>query len=222
MWQAGWQFAYGVFTRRFGEYVLGGIIYKMERSRSFFGARIKTVFRVSFTLILAMLSVGPLAGQSAGRTDQTSISKAKENKAKEDVVKLVETLRQQKGLPKLQQFDDPELRKDACESAKRGRGRGLIYLSPGTSNVMAPSGLFGDVGNLSTFSYMAEDPSQPSPELQIWATRTAYESRSPSRIAVGVCFSSTTEHADGAYWIDVGYYMSAIKTFLYRVTFMWD
>ncbi len=179
----------------------------MEPSPSFFGAVIESGFRFSLALLLAILSVGPLVGQSAGRTEQASISQAKEKKAQENVIKLVETFRQQKGLPKLHQIDDPDLRKDACESAKRGSGMG---------------GPLGDVGNLATFTFMAEDPSQPSPELQSWATQTIYDSRIPHRIAVGVCSISTKEHPDGVYWIDVGYYMSAIKTFLYRVTFMWD
>ena len=178
-------------------------------------------YKLPLILILAMVPADLLGGQSTGRTEQSSISKAKETKAEQDTVKVLEALRQQKGLPKLRRIHDPRLREDACESAKRGRGTGSLYL-PGTTNVMIPSGIFGDVGNLSTLSFTTANPNQLSPELQIWATQKTYNSRPPYRFDVGVCFVSTTEHPEGTYWIDIGYYMSAIKTFLYRVTFMWD
>jgi hypothetical protein len=76
--------------------------------------------------------------------------------------------------------------------------------------------------NLSTFSYMALDPCQPSPELQTWATLASYQSRDAHRFGVGVCFVSTPQDPEGTYWIDVGCYMSTVKTFLFHVTFMWD
>ena len=170
--------------------------------------------------LLFLSSVNALAAQSTG-TQQTSISD-KEKKAQQEVIKLVETLRQQKGLPKLSRFGDPRLREDACESAKRGEGRGIFYFPPGSANRVVPDGIFGDVGNLSTISYMALNPSQPSSELLNWATLSSYEAREPHRFGVGVCFVTTPQYPEGMYWIDVGYYMSAIKTFLYRVTFMWD
>jgi hypothetical protein len=173
------------------------------------------------TLILAMVSVGLLTGQSTGRTEPSSTSNVRETKAEQDIVKGLEVLRRQKGLPKLLRIHDPRLRVDACESAKRGRGTGSLYL-PGTTNLVIPSGIFGDVGNLSTFSFATTNPNQFSADLQIWATQEAYNSERPNRFGVGVCFVSTAEHPDGAYWIDIGYYMSAIKTFFYRVSFMWD
>jgi hypothetical protein len=185
----------------------------------FVGAHMKIPLELSLTFILAMVYVCPLRGQSTGRTEQSSISNAKETKAEEDIVKGLEVLRRQKGLPKLRRIHDPRLRQDACESATRGRGTGSLYF-PGTTNLMIPFGIFGDVGNLSTFSFKTADPSQFSPELQIWATRQAYCSQAPNRFGVGVRFVSTTEHPGGTYWIDIGYYMSAIKTFLYR--FIWD
>ena len=181
----------------------------------------KTALELPLTLILAMVSVGLLGGQSTGRTQQSSALNAIETKAEEDIVKVLEATRQQKGLPRLRRIHDPRLREDACESAKRGRGTGSLYL-PGTTKVMLPSGLLGDVGNLSTFSFTTANPNQLSPELQIWATQQTYYSEAPQRFGVGVCFVSTTEHPEGTYWIDIGYYMSAIKTFLYRATFMWD
>jgi hypothetical protein len=181
----------------------------------------KTALELPLTLILAMVSVGLLRGQSTGRTEQSSTSNAKETKAEEDIVKGLEVVRRQKGLPKLHRIHDPRLREDACESAKRGGDTGSLYV-PGTTNLMIPSGILGDVGNLSTFSFTTANPSQFSPELQIWATQQAYDSRPPHRFGVGICFVSTAEHPEGTYWIDIGYYMSAIKTFLYRVTFMWD
>jgi hypothetical protein len=179
-------------------------------------------WRILAAACVVALSVSPSAGQAGGRPEQSSTSITKETNAEEDVVILVEALRRQKGLPKLHRIRDPKLREDACESAKRGGGTGSVYLAPGTTNVMGPSGILGNVGNLSTFSYTASNPNQLSPELQMWATQTTYDSEGPHRFGVGVCFVKTTEHPEGTYWIDVGYYMSAIKTFLYRVTFMWD
>ena len=182
---------------------------------------VRTSYKLPLILILAMVPADLLAGQSTGRTEQSSISNVKEAKAEKDIVKVLEALRQQKGLPKLRRIHDPRLREDACESAKRGRGTGSLYF-PGTTNLWIPSGIRGDVGNLSTFSYSTSNPNDLSPDLQLWATQTAYYSRVPHRFGVGVCFVSTTEHPEGTYWIDVGYYMSSIETFLYRVTFMWD
>ena len=182
----------------------------------------RKVLELCSAVVLAMMSASTLAGQSKVRMEQDLISTANETKAEESVARLLEALRQQKGLPKLHRIHDPKLREDACESAKRGRGTGSVYLAPGTTNLMIPSGILGDVGNLSTFSYAASNPNQLSPELPMWATQPTYDSESPHRFGVGVCFVKTTEHPEGTYWIDVGYYMSAIKTFLYRVTFMWD
>ena len=181
----------------------------------------RKVLELCSALVLAMTSASPLAGQSKGRTEQDSISTANETKAEESTTKLLEVLRQQKGLPKLHRIHDSHLREDACESAKRGKGTGSLYF-PSTTNLMMPSGILGDVGNLSTFSFTTTNPNQLSPELQIWATQQTYNSEAPHRFGVGVCFVSTPEHPEGTYWIDIGYYMSAIKTFLYQVTFMWD
>jgi hypothetical protein len=178
-------------------------------------------WRILSSACVVALSVSPSAGQAGGRPEQSSTSIAKETNAGEDVVKLVEALRRQKGLPKLHRIYDPKLREDACESAKRGRGTGSLYL-PGTTTLMVPSGILHDVGNLSRFSFTTANPNQLSPELQIWATQQTYDSEAPHRFGVGVCFASTTEHPEGTYWIDIGCYMSAIKTFLYRATFMWD
>jgi hypothetical protein len=190
--------------------------------QSLFGMQMKTAIQLSLTL-LAMVSFGPLGmAQSTGKTEENSTSTARETKAEEDTVKVLETLRRQKGLPKLRQIHDPRLREDACESAKRGKGTGSLYF-PGTTKVMLmPAGIFGDVGNLSTISFTTANPKQFSPELEIWATQQTYFSNVPYRFGVGVCFVSSTEHPEGTYWIDIGYYMSAIKTLLYRVTFMWD
>jgi hypothetical protein len=149
------------------------------------------------------------------------MSKAQEKKAEESVAKLIESLRKQKGFSKLGLIHDAHLREDACESAKRGQGTGALNSAPG-GKIWIPSGVFGDVGNLSTFSYQTSNPAEAPPDLQKWATLSDYWGREPKRFGVGVCFANTTAHLEGTYWIDVGYYMSAIKTFLYRVTFMWD
>jgi hypothetical protein len=132
------------------------------------GSRGFGCLELSLTLILAMVS-GGLLGQSTERTEKSSTSNAKEAKAEEDVVKDLDAFRRQRGLSKLHRIHDPRLREDACESAKRGRGTGSLYF-PGTTNVMIPSGIFGDVGNLSRFSFTTANPSQFSLELQIWAT----------------------------------------------------
>src|ERR1700730_6767933 len=152
----------------------------------FFGAQMKTALELPLTLILAMASVGLLSGQSTGRTEQSSTSNAKKTKAEEDIVNGLEVLRRQKGLPKLSRIHDPRLREDACESAKRGKGTGSLYF-PSKTNVMTiPSGIFGDVGNLSRFSFTTANPNQLSPELQIWATQQTYWSEAPYRFGVGV------------------------------------
>ena len=181
----------------------------------------RTGYKLPLILILAMAPADLLAGQSTRRTEQSSISKVKETKAEKDIVRVLGALRQQKGLPKLRRVYDPRLREDACESAKRGRGTGSLYF-PGTTSLWIPSGILGDVGNLSRFSFTTANPDELSSEAQIWATQQTYDSEPPRRFGVGVCFVGTTEHPEGTYWIDIGYYMSAIKTFFYRVTFMWD
>src|SRR6266851_7208778 len=152
--------------------------------------------RLVFGSMVLMMAVLPLAGQSKGKTDQGSISTANEKKAEESIVNLLEALRQQKGLPKLHRIHDPHLREDACESAKRGRGTGSLYF-PGTTDLWIPSGVFGDVGNISTFSFMTANPNQLSPESQVWATQQTYWGEAPRRFGVGVCFSSTAEHPAG-------------------------
>jgi hypothetical protein len=190
------------------------------QARSPFRRRIQRALQFYLTFIFATLFMSP-AAQAAQKTDQNSIATAKEKKAEEEVLKLVETVRQQIGLPKLSQIHDSRLREDACESAKRGKGTGSLY-PLGPTKIWIPSGVLGDVGNLSTFSYMVSDPSRTTPDLQTWATQTTYWGGIPHRFAVGVCFVTTTEHPEGTYWIDVGFYMGAIKTFLYRATFMWD
>ena len=106
---------------------------------------VRTSYKLPLILILAMVPADLLAGQSTGRTEQSSISNVKEAKAEKDIVKVLEALRQQKGLPKLRRIHDPRLREDACESAKRGRGTGSLYF-PGTTNLWIPSGILGDVG----------------------------------------------------------------------------
>src|SRR5580693_152766 len=108
------------------------VIINLGRERqSFFGAQMGRAVELPLTLILAMVSVGLLTGQSTGRTEPSSTSNVRETKAEQDIVKGLEVLRRQKGLPKLLRIHDPRLRVDACESAKRGRGTGSLYL-PGT------------------------------------------------------------------------------------------
>lgn len=186
---------------------------------------LRTRFRITHglaaALILAALCAGLIAGDSAAQTRPGSKPNAQEKKAEESAAKLIESLRQRKGLPKLSRIHDARLREDACESAKHGHGTGGFHLAPG-GKLWIPSGLFGDVGNLSTFSYQTSNPTEAPPDLQEWATLSDYWGRKPRRFGVGVCFVRTTAHPEGTYSIDIGYYMSAIKTFLYRVTGMWD
>src|SRR6267378_3617083 len=122
--------------------------------------------RLVFGSMVLMMAVLPVAGQSTGRMGEGPKSKAKEADAEKTIAKLVDALRQQKGLPKLHRIHDPHLREDACESAKRGKGTGSLYF-PSTTNLMMPSGILGDVGNLSTFSFTTANPNQLSPELQL-------------------------------------------------------
>lgn len=187
-------------------------------------ARHEAQFRIAVVLsalILTTFSAGLIAGESVAQTRPDSVSKGQEKKAEESVARLIESLRKQKGLSKLSLIDDAHLREDACGSAKRGRGTGALNSAPG-GKIWIPSGVFGDVGNLSTFSYETSNPAEGPPDLQEWATLSDYWGSKPKRFGVGVCFAQTTAYPEGTYWIDVGYYMSAIKTFLYRVTFMWD
>ena len=108
------------------------------------------------------------------------MSKAQEKKAEESVAKLIESLRKQKGLSKLGLIHDAHLREDACESAKRGQGTGALNSAPG-GKIWIPSGVLGDVGNLSRFSYQTSNPAEAPPDLQKWATLSDYWGREPKR-----------------------------------------
>src|SRR5260221_12981621 len=129
--------------------------------------------RLVFRSMVLMMAVLPVAGQSTGRMGEGPKSKAKEADAEKTIAKLVDALRQQKGLPKLHRIHDPHLREDACESAKRGRATGSLYF-PGTTDLWIPSGISDDVGNISTFSFATANPNQLSPESQVWATQQTY------------------------------------------------
>ncbi|HEV2469567.1 MAG TPA: hypothetical protein VGS78_10255 [Candidatus Sulfotelmatobacter sp.] len=148
---------------------------------------------------------------------------AREKAAADAVAKFIEQTRERKGLPRLQRINDKHLRADAC----RRLGGGDKSL--GSSDGIGPP---EKVGTLSAFWYSTLDPTQPPPELAEWALNPTepplpewakvpdvkYEQ--PRRFAVGVCLNSRSDSTEQRYWIDVGTYMSAIKSILNIPT--WD
>jgi hypothetical protein len=159
-----------------------------------------------FPMSLAVVIV--LASQTALAQQPVS---AKENAAANAVARLVEQAREQNGLPKLRRIDDRHLRKDACHRATKGDK------SLGQSTGIGPP---EKVGMLSALWYSTLDPGQLPPELLEWAKGPGLQYEQPHRFAVGVCLVSTADHPDERYWIDVGTYMSAIKSILNLPT--WD
>jgi hypothetical protein len=135
----------------------------------------------------------------------------KEKAAANAVARFVEQARQQNGLPKLRRIEDRQLRKDACHRATKGDK------SLGQSTGIGPP---EKVGMLSALWYSTLDPGQLPPELLEWAKGPGPQYEQPHRFAVGVCLVSTAEQSQERYWIDVGTYMSAVKSILNMPT--WD
>jgi hypothetical protein len=175
---------------------------------------------LSPTLALLVVPQGTAASGLPAR--QASASQVNEKKLGKNIAALVEAVRQRNGLRKLPIIHDSKLRADACESAKgHKKGYGMSR-DVRTGVVIYPFDRVDDVGNLSTFSYTTSNPGQLPDELQVWTTKPTYDAEAMHRLGVGVCFVRTSQNPEGIYGIDVGYYMGAVKTFLYRVTFMWD
>jgi hypothetical protein len=159
---------------------------------------------LSMSLAVAIV----IASQTAVAQQPVS---AREKAAATAVAKFMEEARTQNGLPGLRRIDDRHLREDACKRATKGDK------SSGHSTGIGPP---EKVGMLSVFWYSTLDPSRPPPELLEWAKGPGPRYEQPYRFAVGVCFVSAAEHSQERYWIDVGVYMSAIKSILNLPT--WD
>lgn len=176
----------------------------------------KRTVKLSSVLVLATMSVA-VSGAQTGKAGRDSKSNVNETRVEEGIVKLVEAFRQQKGLPKLHRMHDSALHEDACNSAKQGQV--TAFRMPDGTIEFGFKSVLGDVGNLSTFTYTTTNPNQLSPELQKWVSQAQHDWH-PARFGVGVCLLSTSEHPEGTYWIDVGYYLSAIETFFAHL--YWD
>lgn len=129
----------------------------------------------------------------------------REKTAANAIAKFVEQARKEGGVPQLRRINDGHLRDDACRRAGRGDK------SPRHSTGIGPP---EKVGTLSAFWYSTLDPNQPPQELLEWARGPERKYEQPHRFAVGVCLTNTSDSAEKRYWIDVGTYMSAIKSLL--------
>jgi len=163
-----------------------------------------TAFCASVVTSLAVV----LASQ--GALAQRSVSDM-EKSAADTVAKFIETARKHNDLPKLRRIRDGHLRVDACQRAARGDK------SLGQSSGIGPP---EKVGTLSALWYSTSDPNQPPPELLEWAKGPEPKYEQPHRFGVGICLVSASGGAEQRYWIDVGTYMSAIKSILNIPT--WD
>jgi hypothetical protein len=141
---------------------------------------------------------------------QQSVSE-REKAAGDAVAKFVKRVRGENGVPKLRRIEDRYLRPDACRRATRNDKL------PGQTTGIGPP---QKVGMLSVFWYSTLDPNQPPPELLQWAKGPAPQYEQPHRFSVGVCLMSISGDSEQRYWIEVGTYMSAIKSLLNIPT--WD
>jgi hypothetical protein len=158
---------------------------------------------VSMSLACAIALASQVGAQQAAST--------KEKVAADSVAKFVEQVRDQNGLSKLRRIEDLHLREDACRRATKGDK------SPGKSTGIGPP---EKVGMLSVLWYSTIDPNQPAPELVDWTKRSQSWGGEPHRFAVAACLAAATEHSEERYYLDIGTYMSAIKSFFYRA--VWD
>jgi hypothetical protein len=158
--------------------------------------------------ILSSLAAMAVISQTVWAQQSVSVN---EKAAADAVAKFVERAREQSGLPRLHRISDRYLRPDACRRARGGDK------SAGRSTGIGPP---EKVGMLSAFWYSTLDPNQPPAELLEWAKGPALQYEQPHRFAVGVCSVSAAKDSEQQYWIDVGTYMSAIKSLLNVPT--WD
>ncbi|MGA9392684.1 MAG: hypothetical protein WBV69_19805 [Candidatus Sulfotelmatobacter sp.] len=135
-----------------------------------------------------------------------------QEKTAEDVVaKLVAEIRKQGRLPELRRIRDRYLRPDVCQRGAQG------HKSPGRSTGIGPP---EKVGMLSVFWYSTPDPNRPPPEFLDWIKGPAPQYEQPHRFSVGVCLFSNPEQPEARYWIEVGTYMSTVKSIINVPT--WD
>jgi len=73
---------------------------------------------------------------------------------------------------------------------------------------------------LAVFWYSTHDYSRLPPELLEWAKGPGPQYETPHRFAVGVCLVSATKQSEQQYWVEIGTYMSAIKSLFYGP--LWD
>jgi len=163
---------------------------------------------LSRSILVSSLAAIAIISQAVWAQQSVSVN---ERAAADAVAKFVERAREQSGLPKLRRIKDRYLRPDACRRARGGE------TSVGRSTGTGPP---EKVGMLSALWYSTLDPNQPPAELLEWAKGPARQYEQPHRFAVGVCLVSAAKDSEQQYWIDVGTYMSAIKSLLNAPT--WD
>ena len=150
-------------------------------------------------LLIALLSLTAL------QTNAQETELALEKKAADTVANFVQEARTQNKLPKLERIEDSYLRDEACKHAKNGSaswqtGSGAVVRNGAVA--------------LSYIAFSTVDPSHRAPELTSWATKNEWGD--PRRFAVAICFMRTAEDPEGRYWIQIGTYMGATKSFFYR------
>ncbi len=128
-----------------------------------------------------------------------------EKQAADAVANLVQQIRSQNQLPKLERMDDALLHDQACARTKDGDTSSKMG-----SEVTVQHGAVA----LSHLSYSTNDPVSTSPVLESWTKEK--DSRDPRRFAAGACFITNQENPNGKYWIEVSTYMSPAKSFFYR------
>ena len=157
----------------------------------------------------SLVSLSVVLAWQGALAQETSTSK--EKAAANAIAKFVEQVRKESGRPQLRRINDRHLRDDACRRAARGDK------SLGDSTGIGPP---EKVGTLSAFWYSTLDPGRPPRELLEWAKGPDQKYEQPHRFAVGVCLVKGQDNAEQRYWIDLGTYMSAIKSILNIPT--WD
>ena len=160
---------------------------------------------------LTLTKLALVVACQAAMVQAQELSAPKERAAANAVAKFIEEARERNGLPRLRRIKDGHLRADACRRATIGDE------SSGQSTGIGPP---EKVGTLSAFWYSSVTPTQPPQELMKWAKGPDKKYEQPHRFAVGVCLIDTQHKQEQRYYIDVGTYMSAIKSILNIPT--WD
>jgi hypothetical protein len=153
-------------------------------------------------LVLVLACQGAMAQESAA---------SKEKAAANTVAKYIQDVRGQNKLPRLRRIRDGHLRADACRRAAKGNK------SLDQSEGIGPP---EKVGTLSAMWYSTLSPTELPPQLGEWAKGPDQKYEQPRRFAVGVCLVNEPNSTAQRYYVDVGTYMSAIKSILNIP--MWD